>query len=136
MLGRDHTHTHTKKNRVSHRNSHLVCEYTVHELHQSSPLYFWWSLCTLCLHACQATVTASHSGPCCCVCVTSFERKLTPLFVESAHALWASFSFRLWFKWRKLSVLLPKFKGELYRVLFIRLKTMHHTEEHLTLCIM
>ena len=129
MLGKRHTNTKTKT-RVSHGNSHLVCEYTVHELHQSSTLYFWWSLCTLCLHACQATVTASHSVLCCCVCVTSFELRLTPLFVESAHALWASFSFRLWFTWRKLSVLLPKFKGELHRVLFIRLKTMHHTEEH------
>ena len=33
------------------------------------------------------TVTVSHSVLCCCVCVTSFELRLTPLFVESAHAL-------------------------------------------------
>ena len=129
MLRKHHTNRKTKT-RVSHRNSHLVCEYTVHKLHQSSTLYLWQSLRTLCLHACQVTVTVSHSGLCCCVCVTCFERKLTPLFVETAHALWASFSFRLWFNWRKLSVLLPKFKGELHRVLFIRLKTLHNIEEY------
>ena len=34
----------------------------------------WWSLCTLCLLACQVRVTVGGSGFCCCVCATSFER--------------------------------------------------------------
>ena len=33
------------------------------------------------LHACQVRVTVGHSGLC-CVCVTSFERELTPLCVD------------------------------------------------------
>ena len=41
-------------------------------------MYLWWSLRTLYLLACQVRVTAGDSGPCCCVCVTSFERWLTP----------------------------------------------------------
>ena len=99
-------------------------------------MYTWWSLCTLNLLACQVWVTIGDSSLCCCVCVTYFERRLTPLFVESAHAVWASFCFRLLLKWRKLSVLLPKSKDERHRVLFIRLKTLHHKEEHWTLYIM
>ena len=47
-------------------------------------MYLWWSLCTLYLHACKAVrVTVGDSGVCCCTCVTSFERSLTPLCVES-----------------------------------------------------
>ena len=38
---------------------------------------------TLYLLACQVRVTVGDSGLCCCVCVTSFERLLTPLFVYS-----------------------------------------------------
>ena len=57
----------------------------------------WWSFCTLYLLACQVKVTAGDSGLCYYVCVTSFERKLAPLFVDSAQALWASFCFRLCF---------------------------------------
>ena len=44
-------------------------------------------------------VTVGGSCLCCCVCVTSFERWLTPLFVDSAHALWASFCCRFWMPW-------------------------------------
>ena len=40
-------------------------------------------------------VAVDDSGLCCFVCVTSFERKLTPLFVDSVQKLWASFCFRL-----------------------------------------
>ena len=40
-------------------------------------------------------VTVGDSGLCCCVCVSSFERRLTPLFVDSVQKLWASFCFRL-----------------------------------------
>ena len=46
-------------------------------------MYLWWSLCTLCLHACQVRVTVGDSGLCCCICVTYFERKLTPLLVDT-----------------------------------------------------
>ena len=38
------------------------------------PLYLWWSLCTLYLHACQVRVTVGDSGLCCCACVTTFKR--------------------------------------------------------------
>ena len=31
-------------------------------------MYFWWSLCTLYLHACQVRVTIGDSGLCCCTC--------------------------------------------------------------------
>ena len=58
-------------------------------------MYLWWSSCTLYLLACQVRVTGGDSGLCCCACVTSFERELTPLCVGSARALWASFCFRL-----------------------------------------
>ena len=56
--------------------------------------YLWLSLCALYLHACQVRVTAGNSGLCCCTCVMYFECQLTPLCVDSAWALWASFSFR------------------------------------------
>ena len=39
-------------------------------------------------------VTVGDSGLCCCTCVTYFERKLTPLCVDFARPLWASFCFR------------------------------------------
>ena len=32
----------------------------------------------------QVRVTAGDSGLCCCTCVTSFERSLTPLCVDEA----------------------------------------------------
>ena len=44
--------------------------------------YFWRSFCTLFLLSRQMRVTVGHSGLC-CVSVTSFERWLTPLFVDS-----------------------------------------------------
>ena len=57
-------------------------------------MYIRWSLCTLYLHACQLRVTVGDSGHCCCTGVTYFESKLTPLLVDSARTLWASFCFR------------------------------------------
>ena len=39
-------------------------------------------------------VPIGDSGLCCYTCVTYFERKSTPLLVDSARALWASFCFR------------------------------------------
>ena len=33
--------------------------------------------------ACQVRITVGDSGLCCCVCVTSFERELTPLRVDT-----------------------------------------------------
>ena len=41
-------------------------------------------------------VTVGDSGLCCCTCVTYFERLLTPLYVDSAQVLWASFCFRFY----------------------------------------
>ena len=46
-------------------------------------MYLWWSLCSLCLLACQVRVSIGDSGLCCCVCVTSFERLFSPLCVDS-----------------------------------------------------
>ena len=40
-------------------------------------------LCTLYWHACQVRVTVAELGLCCCVCVTSCERWLTPLCIDS-----------------------------------------------------
>ena len=37
------------------------------------------------IRACQLRVTVGDSGLCCCVCVTSFELELTPLFVDSSQ---------------------------------------------------
>ena len=37
------------------------------------------------LLACQVRVTVGDSGVCRCVCVTSFERSLPPLFVDSVN---------------------------------------------------
>ena len=48
-------------------------------------MYLWWSLCTLYLHACQVRGTVGDSGLCCCACVTSFERSLSPLCVGSVR---------------------------------------------------
>ena len=45
----------------------------------------------------QVRVTVGDSGICCCVCVTYFERQLTPLCVASTPGLWASFCFRFLF---------------------------------------
>ena len=48
--------------------------------------------CILCLRASKVRVTIGDSGLCRCVCVTCFERWLTPLRVDSARA---SFCFKL-----------------------------------------
>ena len=64
------------------------------EVYVPSIYILWWSLCTLYLHACQVRVTIGDSGLCCCGCVMYFERQWTPLRVDSACALWASFCFR------------------------------------------
>ena len=57
------------------------CSFALHR-DQPWPSYVWRSWCTLHLLACQVRVTVGDSGLCCCVCVTSCERWLTPLFVE------------------------------------------------------
>ena len=46
------------------------------------------------LLACHVRVTVGDSGLCYYACVTSFERLLTLLCVDSARALWVSFCFR------------------------------------------
>ena len=45
--------------------------------------HLWWSLCSLYLLACHVRVNVGNSGLCCCVCVTCFQRWLTPLCVDS-----------------------------------------------------
>ena len=43
-------------------------------------------ICTLYLYACQVNrVTVGDSGLCCCACVMSFERQLTPSCVDSIN---------------------------------------------------
>ena len=42
---------------------------------------------TLQFLACQGKVSVGDSGLCCCVCVTSFEHELTPLFAERLFRL-------------------------------------------------
>ena len=69
-----------------------ACKCKVHKLHQRYILLR--GLCTSYLHACQVTVTLSNSGLCCCACATYFKYQLTPLCVDSAQGLWASFCFR------------------------------------------
>ena len=51
------------------------------------------SLHTLYLLTCHVRVTVGDSGLC-CVCVMPFQHYLTPLFIDSAQALWAFFCFR------------------------------------------
>ena len=60
---------------------------------------------SLYLHACHVRVTVGDSGLCCCTCVTYLQPKLSPLCVDSARALWASFCFR--FVVYELFVILP-----------------------------
>ena len=57
-------------------------------------MYPWWSLCTLYLLACQVRVTVGDSDLC-YVCVTSFGRWLTSLFVHSPQEVWALLRFTL-----------------------------------------
>ena len=52
-------------------------------------MYLWWSSCTLYWLACHVRVTVGDSGLCCCVCVTSFERCLTP---SCADCFWTKCS--------------------------------------------
>ena len=49
-------------------------------------MYLWWSLRTLYLLAYQVWSTVGDSGLPYCVCVTSFERWLTPSFLDYAYA--------------------------------------------------
>ena len=42
-------------------------------------------------------VTVGDLGLCCCTCIMYFERWLTPLCVDSARELWASFCFRFFY---------------------------------------
>ena len=49
-------------------------------------MYIWWSFCSLYLLACQVRVTVGGSGFCCCVCVMSFERESTPLFIDCSQS--------------------------------------------------
>ena len=50
---------------------------------------------TLYLLTCQVRATVGDWGLCCCVCVATFEHKLTPLCVDSAREFWASFLFQI-----------------------------------------
>ena len=70
VSARNTPHKHNNSNGNSSKNK-------VNKLYQ---INFWWSLYTLYFLACQ--VTLGDSSLCCCVCVTSFERWLTPLCVE------------------------------------------------------
>ena len=56
-------------------------------------MYRWWKLCTLYLHECHMSVPVGDPGLCCYTCVTSFERELTPLCVDSL-CTWIFFFFQ------------------------------------------
>ena len=43
-------------------------------------------MCFVVLLACRLRDTVGHSGLCCCVCVTSFERLLSPLCVGTSES--------------------------------------------------
>ena len=72
------------------------CKYKVHKLHQryilkgTSVEFLYLAFTRMPGERCRRV-----SGLCCCICVTYFERLLTPLCVDFARALWASFCFRL-----------------------------------------
>ena len=58
-------------------------------------MYLWWSLCTLCLHACQVKVIVGDSVLCCCTCVTYFEHYwINSPVCWFARALRDSYCFR------------------------------------------
>ena len=78
----------------THKGVNQRSKYATPEVHPRR-MYFWMSLCTLCLHACQVRFTEGDSGICCCTCVEYFERWWTPLLVDSEQALWGSFCLRL-----------------------------------------
>ena len=46
-------------------------------------MYRWWKLCILYLHEFQMSAAVGDPGLCCYICVSSFERYLTPLCVDS-----------------------------------------------------
>ena len=75
---------------LSYACAHLCCwvclkwrEYICHWGASFLRMCLWWSLCTLCLLACQVRGTVGDSGFCWCFCVTSFRCQLTPLCVVS-----------------------------------------------------
>ena len=70
--------------KTGHASLMLVQNRVLRSVHEASFLrtYLWWSSCTLYLLACQMRVTVRDSGVCCCVHLTSLERRLTPLYVE------------------------------------------------------
>ena len=49
-------------------------------------MYLWWSVCTLCLLACQVRVTVDNSSLCCCLC-DIFRALINVLFVDSVVTL-------------------------------------------------
>ena len=101
-------------------------------------MYICWSLCTLYLHACQVRVTTGDSGLCCCTCVMYFECWLTPLWVDSAWALWASCFFRfvlIFFRLTKRKTLLKEDQITMRMILMlvIEIKTSKRTKSMLIL---
>ena len=86
---------HNNRTRVDYGNSHLACDYIQGTL---TRIDLRWGLCTLYLLACQVKLTVGDSGLCCCVCcVTSFERQLAPLCVDSAGVLCAPVLFHVYY---------------------------------------
>ena len=58
--------------RSSCRRNLTVNVYYCEETGNKERMYLWWSLCTLCLLACQVRVTVGDSGFCWCIFVTYF----------------------------------------------------------------
>jgi len=79
-----------------------MCKYKVYKIHQkyiliTSNYINSNSVCGVfvpCIYTHACWVTTDNSGLCCCICITYFQCDLTPLCVDSAWALWASFCFR------------------------------------------
>ena len=98
---------------VSRYNYVTACTLTsaFHRVKDRKRMYLWWSLRPLYLLACQVRVTVGESGLRCCVYVTSFERQLTPLCVDSrAEGLlvWPVFTYLL-----LLIVVVPRHMGSI-----------------------
>ena len=75
---------------LSYACAHLCCwvclkwrVYICHWWASFLRMCLWWSLCTLCLLACQVRVTVGDSGLCWWFCVMAFKCQLTPLCVVS-----------------------------------------------------
>ena len=69
----------------------------------------------------QVRVTVGDSGLCCCTCVAYFKLYLTPLCVDSAWALWASFCFNFIFIFQRAHPIATHLWYRMPLVIFLQL---------------